>query len=106
VTIGRAMYSLETPCFHFSVLSQKTGISEDFNKYMKLASREPNDFSPSSCFMEPENAKIFQVLKSRNDFIMQNYYVKRWKHLFTALIIITREKLKVIYNFLSTNHTI
>jgi hypothetical protein len=27
-----------------------------------FASREPNDFLASSCFMAPENAKIFQML--------------------------------------------
>jgi hypothetical protein len=31
---------------------------------MKLASREPNDFIASSCFMAPENGKIFQVLRA------------------------------------------
>jgi hypothetical protein len=31
---------------------------------VKLASREPNDFIASSCFMTPENAKIFQVLQA------------------------------------------
>jgi hypothetical protein len=29
---------------------------------VKLASREPNDFTDSSWFMAPENEKIFQVL--------------------------------------------
>jgi hypothetical protein len=46
------------------MLSQKTRISEECNKDVKLASREPNDFIGSSQFMAPENAKIFQVLKA------------------------------------------
>jgi hypothetical protein len=31
---------------------------------MKFASRELNNFIASSCFMAPENAKIFQVLEA------------------------------------------
>jgi hypothetical protein len=31
---------------------------------MKLASREPNDFIASNCFMALENPKIFQVLQA------------------------------------------
>jgi hypothetical protein len=52
------------PYFHFSALSQKTGISEACNKDVKLAARERNDFIASSCFIAPENAKIFQVLQA------------------------------------------
>jgi hypothetical protein len=31
---------------------------------VKLASKEKNYFIASSCFMAPENTKIFQVLKA------------------------------------------
>jgi hypothetical protein len=31
---------------------------------VKLASREPNDFIASNCFMAPENENIFQVLQA------------------------------------------
>jgi hypothetical protein len=55
--------------------SQKTGISEESNTDVKHASRGPNGFIASICFMAPDNVKIFQVLISRNDYIMQNYYV-------------------------------
>jgi hypothetical protein len=55
---------LERPCFHFSVISQKTVISEDCNKDLELASREPNDFVATNFFMAPENAKIFHVLQA------------------------------------------
>jgi hypothetical protein len=44
--------------------SQKTSISEECNKDVNLASREPNDSVASNCFMAPENAKIFQVLQA------------------------------------------
>jgi hypothetical protein len=30
---------------------------------VKVASREPNDFIVSNCFMAAENVKIFQVLQ-------------------------------------------
>jgi hypothetical protein len=41
-----------------------TGIFEGCNKDMKFASRELNNFIAFSCFMAPENAKIFQVLQA------------------------------------------
>jgi hypothetical protein len=31
---------------------------------VKLASREPNDFIASNCFMAPEILKIFEVLQA------------------------------------------
>jgi hypothetical protein len=31
---------------------------------VKLASREPNDYIPSNCFMALENSKIFKVLQT------------------------------------------
>jgi hypothetical protein len=46
----------------FLSFSQKTRISEEYNKDVKFASRKPNDFIASSWFMAPENEKIFQVL--------------------------------------------
>jgi hypothetical protein len=48
----------------FLASSQKTGLSEECNKDVKLASREPIDFIVSSCFMPPENKKIFQILQA------------------------------------------
>jgi hypothetical protein len=46
----------------FLSFCQKAGTSEEYNKDVKLASRELNYFIASSWFMAPENAKIFQVL--------------------------------------------
>jgi hypothetical protein len=42
----------------------KTGVIEGCNKDVKLASRDQNYFIAFSCFMAPENAKIFQMLKA------------------------------------------
>jgi hypothetical protein len=53
---------LNCHAFIFLSFSQKTRISDEYNKDVKLASREPNDFITSSWFMTPENAKIFKVL--------------------------------------------
>jgi hypothetical protein len=66
--------------------TQKIQKCEECNKDVKTASREPNDFIASNCFMAPGTAKICQVLTSRNDFIMQNYTVKKWKTIFAARI--------------------
>jgi hypothetical protein len=49
---------------------RKTRISEEYNKDVKLASREPNEFIAYNGFMAPENGKIFRVT-SRNVFIRQ-----------------------------------
>jgi hypothetical protein len=49
--------------FTFLTFSQKAWISEECNKDMKLASREPNDFIASKCLTAPENVKIFQLLQ-------------------------------------------
>jgi hypothetical protein len=76
---------LNRPCFHFPVLESKTDIFEGCYKDMKFARRELNNFIDFSCFMAPENAKIFQVLQCRSDFIMQNYYVKSWSYFYTTL---------------------
>jgi hypothetical protein len=51
--------------FTFLSFSQKTEISEDCKKNVKLTSKEPNDFIAFNCFMARENAKIFQVLQAR-----------------------------------------
>jgi hypothetical protein len=53
---------LNCHAFPFLSFSQKTRISEDCNKDVKLASKERNYFIASSWFMAPENSKIFQVL--------------------------------------------
>jgi hypothetical protein len=50
--------------FTFLPFNQKTGIFEGCNKDVKLASRNQNDFFAFSCFMAPENAKIFQMLQA------------------------------------------
>jgi hypothetical protein len=50
--------------FTFLPVSQKNGIFVGCNKDAKLASRDPNDFIAFSCFIAPENAKIFQVLQA------------------------------------------
>jgi hypothetical protein len=50
--------------FTFLSFSQETGISEEWNKDVKPASREPNDFIASGWIMAPVNAKIFQVLEA------------------------------------------
>jgi hypothetical protein len=55
---------LNCHAFTFLALSQKTRISEECNKDLKIASRESNDFIASSWFMAPKNAKIFQVLEA------------------------------------------
>jgi hypothetical protein len=47
--------------FTFLSFSQKTRISEEGDKDVKLASGERNDFIASKHFMAPKNAKIFQV---------------------------------------------
>lgn len=36
----------------------------EYNKAVKIASREPNEFIASNGSMTPANAKIFQVLKA------------------------------------------
>jgi hypothetical protein len=56
--------SLEGHVFTFLSFSQKTGILEGCNKDMKFASRELNNFIAFSCFMAPENAKIFEMLQT------------------------------------------
>jgi hypothetical protein len=53
---------LKGGAFTFLFFSQKTRISEECNKDVKLSSREPNDIA-TKCFMAPEKAKIFQVLQ-------------------------------------------
>jgi hypothetical protein len=50
--------------FTFLSFSQKTGIFDGCNNDIKFASRELNIFIAFSCFMAPENAKIFQVLQA------------------------------------------
>jgi hypothetical protein len=55
---------LKVHVFTFLSFSLKTGISEGCNKDVKLVSREINVFIAFSCFMAPENAKIFQVLQA------------------------------------------
>jgi hypothetical protein len=50
--------------FTFLSFSQKTLISEECNKDMKLTIREPNNFIATNSIMVPENAKIFQVLQA------------------------------------------
>jgi hypothetical protein len=66
--VGNNEYSFQSflkgHAFSFQSFSQKTGISDERNKDLKLPSREPNDFIASKCFMTPENAKIFQVLQA------------------------------------------
>jgi hypothetical protein len=42
---------------------------------VKLASREPNNFIATNCFMAPENAKIFHVT-SRNDCISMKQFLQ------------------------------
>jgi hypothetical protein len=54
---------LNCHAFTFLSCSQKTKISEECNKDVKLASKGPNDFVPN-CFMAPETAKICQVLQA------------------------------------------
>jgi hypothetical protein len=54
---------LELIAFTFLSFGQKTRISEEWNKVVKLASREPNDFIASNWFMAPQNVKIFQMLE-------------------------------------------
>jgi hypothetical protein len=54
----------EDHVFNFLSFSHKTGIFEGCNKDVKLASWELNSFIAFSCFMAPENAKIFQVLQA------------------------------------------
>jgi hypothetical protein len=51
------------PCFTCLSFSEKTGISEQCIKYVKLASREQNYFIASNSFMAPVNAKICRVLR-------------------------------------------
>jgi hypothetical protein len=48
----------------FYPLDKKTRISEECNKDVKFASREPNYFIASNCFMEPQYAEIFQALQA------------------------------------------
>jgi hypothetical protein len=50
---------LEGHVFNFLSFSLKTGIFEACNKDVKFVSRELNGFIALSCFMAPENAKIF-----------------------------------------------
>jgi hypothetical protein len=45
----------------FFFFSQKIRKSVGCNKDVKLASREPNGFIASSCFMAPETAKMCQI---------------------------------------------
>jgi hypothetical protein len=52
---------LKGGAFTFLSFSQKTQISEECNKDVKLASREPHDFIASKCCMAPENVKILEV---------------------------------------------
>jgi hypothetical protein len=60
---------LKGGAFTFLFFSQKTQISEECSKDVKLASREPNDFIATKYFMTPGKAK-FSGVTSRNDFIM------------------------------------
>jgi hypothetical protein len=78
---------LKLPCFHFSVLYSK-------DKDVKLASREPDDFIASNCFYGTRECKNISSVTSRNDFIMQNYSLKKQETIFTVHIKITRKNEK------------
>jgi hypothetical protein len=68
---------------------------------LKLASREPNDFIASNCFMAAENVKIFHVLQAGMIYNAE-LLCEEVETIFTGCIDITRKKLKIVYNFLST----
>jgi hypothetical protein len=55
---------LNSHAFIFLSFSQKIRKSVGCNKDLKLATREANGFIASSCFMAPENTKIYQILQA------------------------------------------
>jgi hypothetical protein len=78
--------SLNCNAFTFLSFSQRPQISEECNKDVKLASREPNGFIVSSWFMAPAG--------SRSDFIIENYSMKKQGTIFTICIKLTRKNYK------------
>jgi hypothetical protein len=48
----------------FLSFSEKIRKSEECNRDVTLASREPNDLIASSCFMAPESVKMCQMLQA------------------------------------------
>jgi hypothetical protein len=55
---------LNSRAFILLSFSQKIKKYEECNSNVKIASRRPNDFIASVCFMTPGTAKICQVLQA------------------------------------------
>jgi hypothetical protein len=55
---------LNSHAFIFLSFGQKVRKSEECNKDVKFASREPDGFIASNCFMALETAKICQMLQA------------------------------------------
>jgi hypothetical protein len=76
--------------FNFLSFSLKTGIFEGCNKDVKLASRELNDYC-FQLFYGTRECENIPSVRSRSDFIMHNYYVKKLEAIFTVCIKIRRK---------------
>jgi hypothetical protein len=89
---------LECHAFTFLSFHQKTWLSEEFNKDLKLASREPNDFIASNGSMAPANAKIFHCYK-QEWFYNAEKLCEELRNNFYSMHQNYKKKLKIEYYF-------